>query len=234
LKVPVKASHALKITDRIYQVGGPQVSHPYDGTVYLLDYGETLLVDAGLGVGTASVVANIEGLGYDPRGISKLVLTHCHIDHIGGARFFRDSFGIPLIMHSDDAAKAERGDTILTAAYCFGVPFSPLHIDDKLEGEEGIIDAGKINLMWLHTPGHSPGSISLYLDHEGLRILFAQDIQAPLLEHFDCDPQAWWTSVHKLVALNADILCDGHSGAWHPAGTVREYLQYAMQTHSEQ
>ncbi len=227
-------SGALKITEQIYQVGGPQISHPYDGTVYLLDFGKPLLVDAGLGAGIERIVANIKDCGYNPADISKLTLTHCHIDHMGGARFFRDSLGIPLIMHKADAVKAEQGDTVLTAAYCFNVPFPPLPIDQKLEGESGTIDAGETMVRWLHTPGHSPGSISLYVDYGGLRVLFAQDIQAPLLEHFDTDSVAWWGSVRKLMALHADILCDGHSGAWGPAATVRQYLEYTMETHKGQ
>jgi glyoxylase-like metal-dependent hydrolase (beta-lactamase superfamily II) len=220
-----------KIIENVYQVGGSDLSHPYDCAVYLLEAGELVLIDAGLGLGVHNIVANIESLGFDPFDLSTIILTHCHIDHMGGASWFRDRFGARLVMHALDADIVERGDNTLTAAFCFKIDFRPLSVDVRLEGAGNELPFGDQELTWLHTPGHSPGSISLYLDSGGKRVLFAQDIQAPLLEGFNCDPAAWQASVEKLLALEADILCDGHAGIWQPARTVRKYLKYALGSH---
>lgn len=217
-----------KITDQIYQVGGSLISELRDCASYLLDFGELLLIDSGAGVGFDEMVKNIEFLGYDPSKIGTVLLTHCHADHAGGAHLFRSQLGCKLVMHDLDAEIAERGDIRLTAAFCFEVDFKPLPIDIKLKGDEGHIHCGDQKLFWVHTPGHTPGSISVYFDRNGMRTLFAQDIGAPLLKEFDCDPEAWVRSMDRLFGINADMLCDGHSGAYHPKQHVFEYLQYCI------
>ena len=224
----MRYSGPIKITDEIYRVGGPTISSIKDGIVYLLDTGDLTLIDSGSGAGFGRIVRNIESFGFDPAKITTIILTHCHVDHAGGAHLFKSRFGSRLIMHSLDAEIVERGDPILTAALCFEIDFQPLPIDEKLYGEKGNIYCGGQQMVWLHTPGHSPGSISLYLDIAGKRCLFVQDIAAPLLREFDCDPAAWVKSIDKLLGVNADILCDGHSGAYHPKTAVREYLQYCI------
>jgi glyoxylase-like metal-dependent hydrolase (beta-lactamase superfamily II) len=157
-------------------------------------------------------------------------MTHCHVDHIGAAPLLRSRFGTRLVVHEKDAEILERGDMRLTAAFCFDVDLKPLVVDRKLTGETGTLRFGACDLTWIHTPGHTPGSISLYMDVEGERILFAQDIGAPLLTEFDCDPEAWLESIGKLLALEADILCDGHSGAYGPKHVVRQYLEYCLES----
>lgn len=217
-----------KITEEIYQIGGASISDARDCSIYLLDLGELVLVDSGLGMGFHKLVRNIEFLGLKPSNISTAILTHCHVDHIGGAHLFREHFGTRLIMHTLDARIVERADTRLTAAFCFDIDFQPLLIDVKLNDEEEYLYFGNHRIVCLHTPGHTPGSLSLYLDTGGKRVLFAQDICAPLLKDFDCDPTAWINSVKKLFALDAHILCDGHSGAYGPKNIVKQYLQYCI------
>ena len=131
-------------------------------------------------------------------------------------------------MHEADAEIAERGDDRLTAAFCFEVVFRPLAIDTRLSGSRGVIPFEGQDIFFLHTPGHTPGSISVYVDTGGKRILFGQDLGAPLLKDFDCDPEAWRQSMEKLLMLKADVLCDGHSGVYQPAGKVTAYIRHFM------
>ena len=53
----------------------------------------------------------------------------------------------------------------------------------------------------LHTPGHTPGSISLYLDREEKRVLFGQDIHGPFHAAFGSDIEEWKKSMQVLLAL---------------------------------
>ncbi|MBP1747612.1 MAG: zn-dependent hydrolase including glyoxylase [Deltaproteobacteria bacterium] len=217
-----------QITDRIWRVGGSDMTDARDSAVYLIDLGEPVLVDCGSGHGFESLIVNIGKAGFRPHDIKTLIMTHCHVDHIGAAHILRSHFGTQLVMHEKDADIVERGDTRLTAAFCFDVDFKPLPVDMRLKGDEGNLEPAGHPIRWIHTPGHTPGSISLYMEDNGERILFAQDIGAPLLSEFDCDPKAWFSSIKKLFALEADILCDGHSGAYGPKHAAREYLEYCL------
>jgi len=213
---------------RIFRVAGNDITDPRDCSVYLLDVGELVMIDTGFGESIDLIGRNIEEQGLDPKDVSTVILTHCHIDHIGGADRFRQRFGSRLAMHRLDAAIVARGDNRLTAAFCFQKVFLPFPIDIILEGEEERLACGEQELFCLHTPGHTPGSISVYADAGGKRVLFAQDLGAPLLKEFDCDPVAWKRSAEKLLNLNADILCDGHTGVYQPRRMATKYIRTCM------
>ncbi len=213
---------------RIYQVAGSDLTDARDCSVYLLDIGELVMIDAGFGENIDLLASNIEQQGLRPEDVSAIILTHCHIDHIGGADRFRKRFGSRLAMHELDAVIVARGDIRLTASFCFQKVFSPFSIDLILTGGEQRLVFGDQELVCLHTPGHTPGSISVYGDIGDKRILFAQDLGAPLLEEFDCDPVAWKSSAEKLLELNADVLCDGHTGVYQPRRMVKKYIEACM------
>lgn len=223
-----------KIHDIIYRVAGPDMTDPRDSAVYLLDLGEPVLIDCGSGFAFDRVIQNIEAAGFDPAQIKNLILTHCHVDHMGGAHLFRSRFGTHLTMHTLDADVVERADQIHTAAFCFNITFQALSIDTKITKEKESFHFGDHQLISLHTPGHTSGSISLYIDIDGTRVLFAQDIGAPLLKDFHCNPSQWMDSIQKLYALDADILCDGHSGAYGPKRNVKRYLDFCVKSQAQQ
>ena len=223
-----------RIHDLIYRVAGPDMTDPRDSAVYLLDLGGPVLIDCGSGFAFDRIIQNIEEAGFDPAQINNLILTHCHVDHIGGAHLFKSRFGSRLLMHELDAKIVEKGDQRLTAAFCFNITFQPLAIEKKITEEKESLRFGNYELISLHTPGHTPGSISLYIDIDGTRVLFAQDIGAPLLKDFDCGPTAWMESIQKLFALDADILCDGHSGAYAPKKNVKRYLEFCVKSQAQQ
>lgn len=220
-----------KIHEHAYQVGGASISDVRDGAIYLLDFGKLVLIDSGAGIGFEQTIRNIEKVGFDPAQISTVILTHCHMDHIGGADGFRQHFGSRIIMHTLDAQIVERGDQHMTAAWCFGIFLKPFAIDIKLRGSAGKLLFEEDPLNWIHIPGHTPGSIAIYYDWNGKRILFGQDISAPLLDDFDCDPVAWRKSIDRLLTLDADILCDSHAGVFRPKNRVRAYIERSIVEH---
>jgi len=215
----------MRRTFRIYRIAGSDITDPRDCSVYLLDPGELVMIDVGFGASIETVAAHIRKQGFRPEDVSTVILTHCHVDHIGGAAEWRRRFGSSLVMHELDAEIVARGDQRLTAAFCFQKVLQPFPIDVSLSGEQGRLTISGQELVWLHTPGHTPGSISVYLDAGETRVLFAQDLGAPLLKEFDCDPVAWQQSAARLLALNADILADGHSGVYQSKEIVRKYIE---------
>ena len=207
-------------------VGGPNITLADDAAVYLIDFdGDLVLIDAGAGRSSNQIVRNIEMLGFNPANISKLILTHCHIDHIGSAPFFREKYGTKILIHEADAKALETGDSLLTAANWYGTTFPPTTIDRRIKSNHEILKFGREELHLLHTPGHTPGSISIYLDREGKRVLFGQDIHGPFHAQFGSNIEEWKKSMQVLLALNADILCEGHFGIYQPKDSVIKYIE---------
>ncbi len=213
-----------KITEGVFRVGGGDLTSDEDCFVYLVNLGKPILIDTGAGRSIRKLAENLEELEVGPDNLSLVVLTHCHIDHVGGAHFFWDRFGIPLAAHQLDASTLEKGDPLRTAANWYGMEMRPLKVSVKLSGAEGSLDAGGTRLHWIHTPGHTPGSISLWVDNGLFRVLFGQDIHGPFHASFGSDLDLWAESMRRLLELNADILCEGHFGVFRPASEVRRYI----------
>ena len=222
-----------KIFDGIYLIGGPNVTHSDDATVFVIDFsGELVMIDAGAGRSSDKLARNIESAGFKPEGVSHVILTHCHIDHIGSAPWFRERFGCKLVAHELDARAVEEGDPVLTAAHWYETEFPPTALDIRLKGDHEILTFGGEGLHCLHTPGHTPGSISVYLDRGGKRILFGQDIHGPFMPSFRSDIGQWRKSMQKLLALDADILCEGHFGIFTSKERVRKYIENQLRANS--
>jgi glyoxylase-like metal-dependent hydrolase (beta-lactamase superfamily II) len=211
---------AEMIAEGVYLIGGPNISRSDDAAVFMIDFnGELVMIDAGAGRSSRILQKNIEEEGLNPKAISTLILTHCHIDHIGSAPYFRDNFGCKIVIHDLDADAVEEGDPVRTAANWYETSFPPTKIDHE------ILRFAEQELHCLHTPGHTPGSISVYLDRGGKRILFGQDIHGPFMSSFGSNIEHWKQSMHKLLALQADILCEGHFGIFRPREKVEQYIQ---------
>jgi glyoxylase-like metal-dependent hydrolase (beta-lactamase superfamily II) len=213
-----------EICDKVYAVGGGGLSHPADCCVYLVDAGsELVLIDAGAGLGIDRIMRNIKHLGFDPYQIGHIVATHCHIDHIGGIAPLQDLCGCKVIAHVLDRSGIEEFDGRLTAASLYGIEYRPVKIDTLLKAEKEMHTIGDIDFCFIHTPGHTPGSISVMLDLEG-RVLFGQDIHGPFDPAWGSDIILWRSSMEKLLLLSADVLCEGHAGVLK-GDEVNGYIQ---------
>ena len=214
----------FEIIDNIFIVGGPDITDGRDGCVYLINLGELLLIDSGAGWSVDGIIRNINKLGLDSTNLKTILLTHCHIDHIGGSPEIRRRFGSKIFVHGLDAPSLENGDPILTAATWYETSFPPTRIDVKLNHSEEILNFGGQKIVCLHTPGHTPGSISVYLDRGSKRVLFGQDLHGPLLKEFGSNLEDWAQSTQRLLDLEADILCEGHFGIYKTKTKVRDYI----------
>jgi glyoxylase-like metal-dependent hydrolase (beta-lactamase superfamily II) len=133
-------------------------------------------------------------------------------------------FGSKIYIHKLDAPPLETGDQILTAAKWYQTSFPPTPVDVKFNLAEEILKIGEQKIVCLHTPGHTPGSICIYLDKDGKRILFGQDLHGPLLSEFGSNLEDYGRSTKKLLDLNADILCEGHFGIYTTKKDVKNYI----------
>jgi glyoxylase-like metal-dependent hydrolase (beta-lactamase superfamily II) len=212
----------FRVWKDIYAIGGADLSHPYDCSVYLIDAGELVLIDSGAGKSFDTLVANIRSLGFDPKKLKAIVATHAHIDHIGSLHQFQETFGAQVIAHEIDAQTMERGSRVAAEAY--GVSYLPCRVDVKIQGSEGNLPFGDYQLKVIHIPGHTPGSIAAYIDMDKRRVLFGQDIHGPYYREWGANPEQAKLSLQKLLDLKADILCEGHFGIYQPATAVASYI----------
>ena len=102
----------------------------------------------------------LDVLGHHHLRVEYIVITHAHIDHIGGAKKLKDLTGAPVYMNESDL---EIYRTIGQQALWIGVPMPETTSIDVLLREGDQIECGKIQATVLHTPGHTQGSICLLL-----------------------------------------------------------------------
>jgi glyoxylase-like metal-dependent hydrolase (beta-lactamase superfamily II) len=89
----------------------------------------------------------------------RLILTHAHIDHINGNKYVFDTYGLLPEVHKDDVYFIEKH---LATATTYGLQADQSPMPKSFISEGDIISFGSSSLNTLHTPGHSPGSISFY------------------------------------------------------------------------
>jgi len=216
----------VKITSEIFGVGGGSLTSPEDAAVYLIKFGdETALVDAGCGFATERLFANIRKCGTDPQQIKHLLITHCHFDHTGGAAELRQRIGLSVAAHELDATFLEEGNNRVTAAKWYGARIDPCIVDRKISGPGGEILLGGRKIEALHAPGHSPGSLVYLTESDGKKVLFAQDVHGPIDPSFLSNFDDYQESLKMLLAIGADILCEGHFGVYRGKTEVSEFIR---------
>ena len=155
----------------------PYTLGPFETNCYVVraeGTSDCWIVDASWDAGT--MLADIEAAGLTPRAI---LLTHAHVDHIAGLPELRAALpGVPVSIHA--AEHGWLGDADLNLSRAFdGVGVTMPAPDAALEhGQELTLGADAWRV--LHTPGHSPGGVSLYCEAHGVVIagdtLFAGSI----------------------------------------------------------
>ena len=91
--------------------------------------------------------------------VKQIVITHAHIDHVGGAMKLRASTGAPILINENDYALLKLLD--VQAAWLGMQDPGKVDVADSL-GELDKVQAGSLTANVLHTPGHTEGSICLY------------------------------------------------------------------------
>ena len=120
---------------------------------------EALVVDPGDEIDEILEVLARHGLR-----VKSIVITHAHIDHIGGAARLKQVTGAPVYMNGNDAALQRMLDD--QAAWLGMEPVEPVGIDTPArDGDRLLVGATEFHV--LHTPGHTQGSISLWIPEQG-------------------------------------------------------------------
>ena len=132
--------------------------------------GDCIIIDPGCFGQTEEqrLAAYIKSNNFNPRYI---VNTHCHFDHLMGLAFLRQTYDIPFRTHPLEAETLKRASS---HALLFGFSMTGPGTDYTPLDDGEVLAFGISSLKVMHTPGHSPGSVCLYGNLEG--ILFTGDL----------------------------------------------------------
>ncbi len=179
------------------------------------------LIDSGMGIG--DVFAACRALTAKPL---ITLCTHSHWDHVGGAHLFAERLISPLeASRLNETYEVDGVGTILAAP-----------ATGTLE-EGGAVDLGGRTLAVWHTPGHSPGHVSL-LDSETGLLFCADTCYAGTLwfQTEDANLADWRRSLDRLAASGARALCGGHEEPMQEPTLARRVLtglETALAGHSD-
>jgi glyoxylase-like metal-dependent hydrolase (beta-lactamase superfamily II) len=193
--------HALRIPFQIRAPAGIAI----DRFVYVyLIYGQTIcLIDSGVAGSEHAIFEYLRSTGRTPEEIATLVLTHAHPDHIGAARAIEEISGCIVAAHRADQpwieniAQQFRDRPIPNFQALVG---GSVAVDRALDDGDLLQLEDDLRLDVLHTPGHSRGSIALWLAKD--QALFSGDAvplpgEVPIYE----DAVASARSIQRLRAL---------------------------------
>lgn len=179
------------------------------------------LIDAGAEDGYDVLVTALASEGIEPGRIRQIVLTHCHPDHIGGARAIREQTGATVFAHPLERAQIER----------FG---NGVEIDRWIENDEQVAGDG-FALDSIFTPGHSPGHYCLV--EQSSRVLIAGDMISGFGSVGIFPPNgsmaAYIESLRTMLAIHEEtpfaLVCPGHGPVISDAGAkIREYIEHRL------
>ena len=139
-----------------------------DCNTYLVEDELRALIDPGNPEYMSDRLDELERDGFNAKEIDLIINTHSHPDHCGANRAFKNLSGARIALHS---AELEHLDLSKEFGRYFGMPLPEFKVDFHL-GDKLSID--KTEFLVLHTPGHSPGSVSLYCKE--LKLLICGDL----------------------------------------------------------
>ena len=217
----------MEIIPGIHQVDG------VNGNCYIIVRDGLTIIDTGLPRSGRKILAYIrDQLRREPREIHTIVVTHFHLDHAGNVTALKNASGglAKVAVHEADAPYISgrtfppppRGVTGIVVRL-LGVFMKP----DLFEPDILLRDGDRVgDLVCIHLPGHTPGSIGL-LD-PGTKTFFAGDTLrfngktiggAP--EGFTMDPDRARMSARKIASLEFDLMLSGHGVPLRPDASAR-------------
>lgn len=158
----------LRLFGNLYFVGNKPAS------VHIVDTGEGLIMlDTGYQQSLAETVDNIYRMGLDPHEIKYVLLTHGHIDHMGGARTMRAISGAKILLGRADREYAN-GELDLSYARELDMRYDEVFEPDILLDDGDTLTFGHTTVRAVKTPGHTPGAMSYFFNvTDGERELIA-------------------------------------------------------------
>lgn len=213
-----------------------------------------VLVDAGL-PGTAGLIRRAAELRFGSRP-SAIILTHGHFDHVGGLRDLAERWDVAIYAHELETPYLDGQSAYpppnprvgggLMARLSPLFPRGPINVHDRLKllPANGTVP-GMPGWVWIHTPGHSPGHVSLWRESDRSLIVgdafittnqesaYAVALQSPEMHgppmYYTSDWKSAKRSVQRLAELEPQLVITGHGAAMR-GEEMREALHTLART----
>ena len=210
----------IRITDGVFQLRaiGARVT-------VLLEQDEVILVDSGLPGSRRVIIRGLSDCGLSLDRVSRIIITHAHPDHYGGLAELVVGTGIGVVVHELEADIIE-GNVPAPSPFrsrllgALARPALSRLIGGPVRVDQRLIDGDLIpfptEIRAIHLPGHTPGSIGLYLPEKGvviagdaLQYKFGRRLYPPAPGVTQCSRTAM-RSLEKLLSLDFDTICFSH------------------------
>ncbi len=182
-----------------------------------------VLVDPGHRHLAGDLIRQMEKDGFRPEDVRLVIATHVHPDHFEAAQTFAGAGALTAVHAEEEKFMAENGRDFYRA---FGLEMPEVKIDFHLQ--EGELQCGSRTLQVLHTPGHSPGSISLYWPEK--KALFTGDaVFAGGVGRTDFpggNGALLRRSIEKLAGRDAEWLLSGHGEVLRGKKDIQRNFSY--------
>jgi glyoxylase-like metal-dependent hydrolase (beta-lactamase superfamily II) len=166
---------AVQLAPGVWRI--PLIGDYVNGFMLRDDDGQVTLIDMGIASSGKKVIAALRSVGSDPSDVTRLMLTHCHPDHAGGAAYVARETGRPVDVHAGDAEYVRSGtqpprdqsQRLGRLVSRFPDPKNAkVPVGEELGDGQVVPFAGGIRVI--HTPGHSPGHASYLHEESGTLI----------------------------------------------------------------
>ena len=185
---------------------------------------EALVIDPGDQIEEVLAIVGRHGLT-----VKQIIITHAHIDHVGGAMKLKRATGAAILLNQNDTALLKMLDA--QAAWVGMAPPGAVTVDASLDHAD-TVRAGKLTASVMHTPGHTQGSVCLYFEPEKKLIagdtLFAGSIGRTDLPGGSME-KIMASLHHRVLALPDETLVVPGHGPLTTIGQERETNPFLIQ-----
>jgi hydroxyacylglutathione hydrolase len=197
----------------------------FDSNIFLVTGDDPIVVDTSTGSDITRVFRGLTEFG-DVDAVKRILLTHGHLDHVGGAADMKKKLSAEVLIHEIDAPMILDSGIWDSQKRMFGIEVEPAKVGTFTDGD--VFSTGEHDFKVIHTPGHTGGSVSLF-DSSGGALISGDTVFAGGVGRWDLPTGNYRDlvkSVRRLMKLDAVDLYPGHGPCAY--GDAKEQIADAL------